>query len=689
VIRLFLLVLLILSVSIPVSAVATDIQESPVLRQEIEITLKPAEHLLIGTSTLTFAAGTEQVSLWLSPTATIESVTVSGAKLPFSFSKGTLSLKISAKTKQEAVSVTFTYHAIFNDPLPKNSGSGEDPTYGVHGVITSRGTFLDESAGWYPRSQRLPQKRSVKVSAPAGTEAITAGRRMARNTKDGISSSSWEETTPVGGLSLSAGSYRIEERHEAGIDLYSYFYPDNAALSARYLDAAAKYLKFYRELLGPYPFEKFAVVENFFPTGYGFPSFTLLGSAIIRLPFIIDTSFPHEIVHSWWGNTVDVDQSEGNWAEGLTTYLADYLLKERRSAAEGREYRLQLLSDYATLVSGNTDFPLSAFNSRVDTASRAIGYGKSAMVFHALRTEIGDHAFFTALKEIYREKRYHSATWGDFTRAFSRSSGRDLSGFMKQWLTRPSAPRVTFSQVTSRREEQGWVVSGSVVQSTPFYDLQLPLRLETDGAAIGKMLPVTGSVTQFTFSTPIKPKRLLLDPDAELFRLLAPGEIPVTVNSIKGSKSPIAITTEDCRARGATFKRLLESLGKGGTKVIREEELDAEQVRTNDLIFCGIPKQQALLPPLPSGVTLNSAGFSVDKNSVQTPDGLLFLTLRFPASSGRVAALFRPLSEAAAEQYSAKITHYGKYGSLLFTGGAIRYKGAVPVSGAVCSVDFN
>jgi len=91
------------------------------------------------------------------------------------------------------------------------------------------------------------------------------------------------------------------------VDIYTYFYPDNAGLSARYLEAAARYIGFYAELFGPYPFEKFAVVENFFPTGYGFPSYTLLGSAIIRLPFIIDTSLPHEIAHCWWGNGVLVD----------------------------------------------------------------------------------------------------------------------------------------------------------------------------------------------------------------------------------------------------------------------------------------------------------------------------------------------------------------------------------------------
>jgi hypothetical protein len=108
----------------------------------------------------------------------------------------------------------------------------------------------------------------------------------------------------------------------------------------------------YEALHGTYPFAKFAVVENFFPTGYGFPSFTLLGSRVLRLPFIPDTSLRHEVAHCWWGNGVLVDATGGNWCEGLTTYVADYLSKEEHSFEEARGYRLRALETYALLAAG-------------------------------------------------------------------------------------------------------------------------------------------------------------------------------------------------------------------------------------------------------------------------------------------------------------------------------------------------
>jgi hypothetical protein len=67
---------------------------------------------------------------------------------------------------------------------------------------------------------------------------------------------------------------------------------------------------------------------------------------------------------------------------------------------------------------------------------------------------------------------------------------------------------------------------------------------------------------------------------------------------------------------------------------------------------------------------------------------LIFAVLKRSDSSGRVVALFQPLSEAAAERYAPKITHYGKYGSLVFTGGAIRHKGTISPSAGGSAVSF-
>src|SRR5690625_7179718 len=90
------------------------------------------------------------------------------------------------------------------------------------------------------------------------------------------------------------------------------------ALANRYLEATAGYMEMYRRLVGPYPYSKFALVENLWETGYGMPSFPLLGPQIIRFAFILHSSSPHALLHNWGGSGVLVVIDTGNRGEGLT-----------------------------------------------------------------------------------------------------------------------------------------------------------------------------------------------------------------------------------------------------------------------------------------------------------------------------------------------------------------------------------
>jgi hypothetical protein len=659
---------------------------APVLWQDLAVTLEPEQHRLSAEVVTAYAPGAGRVSLSLSPRAKVKGVEVAGRESSYTFSEGVLLVDLPARG--EPIPVKVSYQASFNDRISSNPAA-EDPSYGVTAAITRDGTFLGDGALWYPVPATVPARRSIAITAPAGTEAVTFGSRVSRKTVGTVTRSRWQEARPVGVLSLCAGPYLVEERRVNGIVIYTYFHPDNAPLAPKYLDAAAKYLTFYSDLFGPYPFEKFAVVENFFPTGYGFPSFTLLGGSVIRLPFIIDTSLPHEIAHSWWGNGIEVDLREGNWCEGLVTYLADYLLKERRSAAEGRDYRRQLLVDYATLVTPENDFPLTEFQSRSDPASRAIGYGKGAMLFHMVRTRIGDDAFFAALRQVSREKMYRSASWSDFIRAFSISSKQELGPFMRQWLTRSGGPRLTLASVRSSRDSGGWKVAGEIVQSGELFQLPVPLRLDSGEAPMRERVAVAGARTDFLMHTAAVPKRLLLDPDADIFRILAPGEIPATVNSIKGAGGVTGVVTENCRADLESFRTFLASLSQPDAPVIGEGELSREQYAGHDLVFCGVPRDRSLLPPLPEGIELHHDGFSADGNSFSGPDALLVTVMRIPGDPKGSRSLFLPLSQQAAAQYLGKVTHYGKYSYLVFAGGGNRLKGTAAATGAGVAADLS
>jgi hypothetical protein len=419
------------------------------------------------------------------------------------------------------------------------------------------------------------------------------------------------------------------------------------------------------------------VVENFFPTGYGFPSYTLIGGSVLRLPFIIDTSLSHEIAHNWWGNGVLVDAGEGNWSEGLVTYLADYRQEAEGSEEKAADYRYRLLVEYASVVPPDRDFPLKEFRSRVDPVSHAIGYGKGAMLFHMVHRQIGDAAFYAGLKKVLAEKLFKPAGWRDFAAAFSAVSGKDMVAFMTPWLERPGGPRLALAQATRLRRGRKWSVDGAVAQQATPYTLPLTLRVETAAGRRDTAVAVAGQLTPFHLTVDSPPKRLLLDPDHHLFRLLDRREIPMSVNRLKGSESLLVVMTPGCRADAETLRQLLASLGKREVAIHREGELPPAKTATHDLLYCGIPTAAGALPPLPDGVVVAPGSFTIRRERFAKPDDALFIVLGDP-DVDRAVALFLPLSSQAAALSMPKIGHYGKFGYLVFSAGKNLAKGTFP-----------
>ena len=188
--------------------------------------------------------------------------------------------------EEQIHSLKISFEAAFADPIPNAPANFDNPGFGVTGTVTTRGTFLLAGCGWYPQIPGENARFHVKVIAPKGIRAVTAGNLVGHDDTEGNTLSRWEVVQPIEGLALSAGPYVIRSRSVGKTTISTYFFPESDALSDTYLNAASRHIEFYEKLHGPYPFPKFAVVENFFPTGYGFPSYTLLGSTVLRLPFI-------------------------------------------------------------------------------------------------------------------------------------------------------------------------------------------------------------------------------------------------------------------------------------------------------------------------------------------------------------------------------------------------------------------
>ncbi len=663
----------------------------PVVHHRLAVRLLPAERRLAGTDRITLPSGRSRpLVFFLNPGVAIESVRMAGQPARYRFQNGRLRIFPAKSAQGSGLEVTIRYQGVFDDTVPRRPLNAENPGYGVSGTISENGTFLLAGAHWYPVLAGCRSTFEVAVTAPAGVVAVTAGSDRGRKTIGTATVSAWSVDHPVNGLSLSAARYLVHRRRAGRVTAMTFMLPSTDSLSGAYLDAVLRYIAEDEALFGPYPFSKFAVVENFFPTGYGFPSYTLLGSRVIRLPFIIHTSLGHEITHCWWGNGVTVSDHGGNWSEGLTTYVADYRFQAQKSRAAAQAYRLGMLRDYATLVTPATDFPLAHFTSRRDPASQVIGYDKGAMVFHMLAKTIGKSAFRQGLRDVFRQRVFTPTSWDDFRQAFEKSAQRPLGRFFDQWLNRTGAPRLRLEKVTAEPTAGGWRVKGRVLQQPPVYDLRLTLRLGTRGQVQDTVLRLTTAAVDFDLFTRRTPERLSLDPDFDVFRALYPEEIPPAVNSLKGSPALLVLLARDLPPafrEAATL--LVRSLGVKRFRLVENTgRLDARTLKKKDLLLIGWPQRPVLAAALPPAVSLQRGGFRLNGRLYNQPGDAFFGVFTNPLAPSRVMAVFFPLSGTDAAAVARKITHYGRYSYLAFRRGRNRDRGTWPPAASPLVYDF-
>ncbi len=340
----------------------------------------------------------------------------------------------------------------------------------VEPVSSKNGTFLPNASGWFPRIAGALARYRVTLKLPLGQRGLVAGRLVEESESEQGYRASFEFPHPSEGIDLMAGPYEVEtDTFRSGngktIQLRTYFHPQIKHLAHDYLDAVKGYLKLYEPWIGHYPFTEFSVVSSPTPTGFGMPTLTYLGINVLRLPFIRGTSLGHEVLHNWWGNGVYPDYTQGNWSEGLTTFMADYAYKERASSEAARDMRLDWLRDFAALLPGQ-DEPLSTFTSRTHGASKIVGYNKAALFFFMLRNRLGKPVFHRAIQTLWSTRRFKITSWQHIQSIFEIVSGQDLKEFFSQWLDRSGAPSIKIVAAKQTKSDTGYQMSNLGTIST-------------------------------------------------------------------------------------------------------------------------------------------------------------------------------------------------------------------------------
>ena len=651
---------------------------------DLSVTLIPSAGRLSGVDLIVLNSCTPgRVSIGLNPRIRVKSLRVNGTSRTPLFTPRGPALTLTEAECETPVELTVRYEGDFQDDAPVQPVNTDNPGYGVSGTISPRGTLLLGGAGWYPAIGDALETVRLKVKAPAGISAVTAGRSVGIESEDGQTVSIWQIDAPAGRLALSAGPYVLTSSHAGTVPISTYFLSDDRHLADTYLKATKGYLSLYENMFGPYAFPKFAVVENFFPTGYGFPSYTLIGGRVLRLPFIVRTSLGHEIAHCWWGNGVHTDPSDGNWSEGLTSYVAEHLYQERISPQAARDYRRQLLRSYANLVPPEDDFPLRRFTHRYSPLTAAIGYDKGAMVFHMLRQTIGERAFQDGLRRLYATYLHRSAGWNDLQTTFESTWGGDLTFFFQQWVDRSGAPTLWLEGIqTEAVSADTYRVQGILRQKAPYYRLEVPLALSSDVSEATARVAIDDQAVPFQLTVRGKPHRLEADPHTDVFRRLSEEEIPATINALKRPAPLVVVVASEAvsDADRQTAQTLARALGRSELVLQPAENFDIGAAGDTDVVFLGSTAHSSIRELMQDAVVLQPGEFVVKGKTFDARHASFFGVWRHPRSRDRVIAFLSRGPEAYQPTIARKIPHYGRYSYLVFEDDTNRMKGIWPAA---------
>ena len=570
------------------------------------------------------------------------------------------------------------YHGKIHDDPQQKGAEYQRSFKETTGLIAEKGIYLAGSTYWVPTIDDRRLVYNMRVQLPATWSSVTTGERKEMKETAGQHTDVWDCDRPQEEIYLIAAKFtQYEYTMSSGYKAMAFLRTPDEALANKYLEVTEQYMQMYEGLNGKYPYTKFALVENFWQTGYGMPSFTLLGDKIIRFPFILHSSYPHELLHNWWGNSVYVDFSTGNWCEGITAYEADHLIKEQRGQAW--VYRRATLQKFTNFVTPDNDFPLSKFINRYDGPSEAIGYGKALMIWHMLRIKMGDDAFVKGWRIFYEQNKFKKASFEDIRKAMEQATKTDLSHFFKQWIQRTGAPEIALSNVRLDNFGGGYRLHFTLTQvqeDSAFTELIIPLNVLTEKTNESHNVRMMQRQQDFTVDIHTgRPLKLAIDAQYDVFRKLDPREVPPAFSKALAADKNLIILPS---AAGAEEKNLLREYAElwakadGGDDydIVWDKDLEELPKDKTPWIFGFDNKFAALV----SG-QMKVYGASLSKDSVRmgtkrlsTANHGFMITTFFPDDETRTMVFMAPGKKEAIPGLVRKLPHYGKYSYLAFEG---------------------
>ncbi|HSW54867.1 MAG TPA: M1 family metallopeptidase [Ignavibacteriaceae bacterium] len=336
---------------------------------------------------------------------------------------------------------------------------------------------------WWPCKDHPsdePDSVLLNWTVPGNLICASNGKlRYVLANKEGTKTFSWFVSTPINnyGISIHAAPYdTIQYKYTSvtgeEIPVTIWVLPENMEKARAHCPEFLDHLRFYEELLGPYPFraDKYGVAETPY-LGMEHQTIIANGYGYRDDQFGFDWLHHHELGHEWWGNMVTAKDWSDFWIhEAVCGYMQTLYLEDNVENGNPSAFLMNRML-------WKNEQPIAPRKEMTSTEAYTNDmYSKGSYVLHTLRYYVGDETFKRILRrwaypdpemeEVTDGSQCRFATTDEFLEIAEKVSGRELDWFWEVYFRQASLP-VLKAEIKNNTLYLEWEIENDLPFSVP------------------------------------------------------------------------------------------------------------------------------------------------------------------------------------------------------------------------------
>ena len=312
-----------------------------------------------------------------------------------------------------------------------------------------------ESAScWFPTIDATNEKMTQEIFITVDEKMVSLSNGLLQFSTlngDGTRTDCWKQElqhAPYLAM-IAVGDFHVEKDQSGDLPMAYYVEQKDAADAKAVFGNTPEMIQFFSKTLGvPYPWTKYSqmIVRDFVAGAMENTTAVLHAEYVMRskkelLDYDHEDHISHELFHHWFGDLVTCE----SWAnlplnESFANY-SEYLWIDHKYGRDAADYHyVKDLEGYIQESRDKKECLIRYDYSSIDDMFDAHSYNKGGCVLHMLRHEIGDEAFFAALKDYLESNKFQSAEIHNLRMSFEKITGEDLNWFFNQWFLSKGHP---------------------------------------------------------------------------------------------------------------------------------------------------------------------------------------------------------------------------------------------------------